>query len=163
MTRPILLHGRLPSRTGFLLLAALVTPVQAQQVPVTPLVSYSVAGDGIAAPLTALPGDPRRGRQAAANPSLGNCLICHRAPIAEAPAFGDVGPPLDGVGSRLGEAQLRLRLVDPRRLNPDSVMPAYYKVDGLQRVAPRYAGQPMLAAQDIEDIVAWLLTLRGQP
>ncbi|HSV46167.1 MAG TPA: sulfur oxidation c-type cytochrome SoxX [Ramlibacter sp.] len=126
----------------------------------TGMVSYRVVGDGIPSSLTGVTGDPRRGRSAAANASQGNCAICHRLPIAELPVFGDIGPPLDGVGGRLGEAQLRLRLVDPRRLHRASIMPAYYRVEGLHRVAPRYRGQPLLGAQDIEDIVAYLMTLR---
>ena len=75
-------------------------------------------------------------------------------------AFGDVGPALNGIGSRLDAAQLRLRLVDPKRMNPGTIMPAYYKVEGLYRVNPQYRGKPVLAAQEIEDVVAYLLTLR---
>lgn len=124
------------------------------------LVRYRVVGDGIPMPLTSVPGDPRQGRVVAANSDRGNCLICHRAPIAEVPVFGDVGPPLDGVGGRLDGAQLRLRLVDARKVNPATIMPAYYKVEGLYRVAPRYRGRPMLSAQEIEDVLAYLASLR---
>ena len=133
-----------------------VVPVQAAE----RLVPYRVVGDGIPVPLTDRPGDPRSGRVLAANSSHGNCLICHAMPIPEAPVFGDLGPPLDGIGRRLTEAQLRLRVVNAKKLNPRSVMPAYYKVDGLWRVAPKYQGQPMLSAQEVEDIVAYMLTLR---
>lgn len=139
-----------------MLAATWVAPVLAAE----RLVAYRVVGDGIPIPLTDRPGDPRSGRVLAANSSHGNCLICHAMPIPEAPVFGDLGPPLDGVGGRLNEAQLRLRVADPKKLNPRSVMPAYYKVEGLRRVAPKYQGQPMLSAQEIEDIVAYLLTLR---
>lgn len=124
------------------------------------LVPFLVVGDGIPAPLTGSPGDPRSGRVAAANSTQGNCAICHAMPIPEVPVFGNLGPPLDGVGGRLSEAQLRLRIVDAKRLNPQSIMPAYYRIVGLHRVAPRYQGRPMLSAQDIEDIVAYLATLR---
>jgi sulfur-oxidizing protein SoxX len=128
--------------------------------PQDALVRYRVVGDGIPVPLTSVPGDPRQGRVVLANSDRGNCLICHHAPIAEVSVFGDVGPPLDGVGARLSEAQLRLRLVDARRFNPASIMPAYYKVGGLYRVAPRYRGRPMLSAQEIEDVLAYLRSLR---
>ena len=124
------------------------------------LVPYRVVGDGIPAPLTDTPGDPRRGRVAAANSTQGKCAICHPLPIAELPVFGNLGPPLDGVGARLTEAQLRLRIVDAKRLNPQSIMPAYYHVAGLRRVAPKFQNQPMLSAQEIEDVVAYLATLK---
>ena len=127
-----------------------------------PLAPVTVVADGIPQPLTETPGDARRGRVIAANSDRGNCLICHALPIAEAPVFGDLGPDLRGVGSRLSAAQIRLRLVDPKRQNPDSIMPAYYRTEGLHRVAQAYAGQPMLAAQDIEDIVAYLQTVTGE-
>ena len=127
-----------------------------------PLVPFTVVEDGIPQPLTAKPGEPRRGRVIAANSDRGNCLICHALPIAEAPVFGDLGPDLRGVGSRLSAAQIRLRVVDPKRQNPDSIMPAYYRTEGLHRVARANVGQPMLEAQDIEDIVAYLQTVTAE-
>lgn len=126
------------------------------------LVPFVVVEDGIPAPLTDRPGEARRGRVIAANSDRGNCLICHALPIAEAPVFGDLGPDLAGVGRRLTAAQLRLRLVDPKRTNPDTIMPAYYRTEGLYRVSKAYAGLPMLSAQDIEDVVAYLQTVTGE-
>jgi L-cysteine S-thiosulfotransferase len=120
---------------------------------------FEAVGDGIPAPLTGTPGDPQRGKAVAVNSDQGNCLICHLLPVAEAPVFGDLGPSLEGVGGRLSAAQLRLRIVDPKRLNPATVMPAYLKVDGLNRVAPRYVDKPILSAQEVEDLIAYLLTL----
>lgn len=140
------------------LLAGLPQALAAE--PAGNVVRYRVVGDGIPASLTRVPGDPQRGRAAAVGSTRGNCLLCHSLPIPEIPVFGNVGPPLDQVGLRLGEAQLRLRLVDGRKLNPQSVMPAYYKVEGLRRVAAKHRDQPVLSAQEIEDIVAYLLTLR---
>ena len=126
------------------------------------LVPVTVVDDGIPQPLTGTPGDARRGRVIAANSDRGNCLICHALPIAEAPVFGDLGPDLRGVGSRLSAAQIRLRVVDPKQQNPDSIMPAYFRTEGLHRVGRAYVGRPMLAAQDIEDIVAYLQTVTAE-
>lgn len=74
--------------------------------------------------------------------------------------MGDIAPSLSGVGARLSDGQLRLRIVDQSRLNPDTVMPSYYKTDGLVRVAPTYRGKPVLTVQQIEDVVAYLKTLK---
>ena len=115
--------------------------------------------DGSMAPLTNRPGDPARGKEIVLDPAGGNCLICHPAPIAEAEFQGDVGPDLAGVGSRYGADELRLRVVDARRLNPASVMPAYHRTDGLHRVLKQYRGKPILTRQEVEDVVAYLMTL----
>jgi sulfur-oxidizing protein SoxX len=91
------------------------------------------AADAIDTPLTAQPGDPGRGRQIVENRSLSACLLCHAGPFPAPHLQGTIGPSLDGVGSRLSAAQIRLRLVDARKSNPDTVMPPYYVVDGLHR------------------------------
>lgn len=119
-----------------------------------------VVGDGIPQPLTATPGDAARGRAIVASRQTGLCLLCHSAPIAEERFQGNLATDLAGAGSRWNEAQLRLRLVDARRLNPASMMPAYYRVDGLQRVGEAWQGRSILSAQQVEDVVAWLRTLR---
>jgi len=121
---------------------------------------YTVLGDGIPQPLSAAPGDALRGRAIVASRQTGLCLLCHAAPIAEERFQGDLATNLAGAGTRWSEAQLRLRLVDGRRLNPQSPMPAYYRIDGLQRVGQAWNGQPILSAQQIEDVVAYLLSLR---
>jgi sulfur-oxidizing protein SoxX len=115
--------------------------------------------DRIMAPLTDQPGDPARGREIMLDTTRGNCLICHPAPIAEAEFHGDVGPDLAGVGSRYDASELRLRVVDGRRLNPASVMPAYHRTDGLHRVLKGYRDKPILTKQEVEDVVAYLMTL----
>jgi sulfur-oxidizing protein SoxX len=125
-----------------------------------PLVPYRVVGDAIPDPLGGLGGDGGRGRAIVLDRAVGNCLICHQVPIPTEPFQGDIGPDLAGVGSRLTAGQLRLRLVDQSRLNPETIMPPYYRVDGLVRVARPFAGAPVLTAQDIEDVVRWLETLR---
>jgi sulfur-oxidizing protein SoxX len=122
--------------------------------------AYDVVGDGIPQPLTATPGDAVRGRAIVASRQTGLCLLCHGAPVAEERFQGNLATDLAGAGSRWSEAQLRLRLVDARRLNPASIMPAYYRVDGLQRVGEAWQGRTVLSAQQVEDVVAWLRTLR---
>lgn len=124
-------------------------------------VDYRVDGDAIAQPLSGTPGDAARGRGIVADRGLSLCLLCHAAPIAEERSQGDIGPDLRGVGSRLTEAQLRLRLVNPRRLNPVSVMPPYFVDQALVRVGSSWQGKPVLSAQQIEDVVAYLRTLRS--
>ena len=105
-------------------------------------------------------GNPERGRQIVANRQVGLCLLCHAAPIPEERFQGDLAPDLKGVGSRLPEAQIRARIVDPSKANPDSIMPAYYKTEGLERVANAYRGKTILSAEQIEDVVAYLVSLK---
>ena len=127
---------------------------------VSSLIAYRVEGDGIPQPLTTVPGNAQSGREVVLHPQRGNCLACHRLPLPDSAIFSDIAPPLDTVGQRLSEAQLRLRLVDPKRLQPHSLMPAYYTLTGLHRVDPRYRERPILDAQEVEDVVAYLRTLR---
>ncbi len=91
---------------------------------------------------------------------LGNCLLCHRIPVPEERFQGSIGPDLSGVASRLTEGQIRLRIVDISRLNPQTIMPPYYRVEGLRRVLSAYQGKPILTADQVEDAVAFLLTFR---
>ena len=123
------------------------------------LVSYQVVGDAIPASLTGSPGDAARGRAIVAN-RQNTCLLCHAGPFPEERFQGNLAPDLKGSGGRWSEGQLRLRLVDGRKLNAATIMPAYYRVDGLQRVAPAFRGKPILSAEQIEDVVAFLRTLR---
>lgn len=118
------------------------------------------AADGMPAPLTAEPGDAARGRALVANRQQGLCLLCHTAPISEERFQGNLAPDLAGAGARWTPAQLRQRLVDPGALNPMTIMPAYYKTEGLQRVAPALQGKTIFTAQQVEDVVAWLATLK---
>ena len=119
-----------------------------------------IVGDAIPRSLTGGPGDAIRGRDIAMSRERGNCAICHVIPGPDARSHGDVGPSLAGVADRLSEGQMRLRLVDGRRLNPSSIMPSYHRVDGMKRVAAAYAGKPVLTAEEIEDLIAFLATLR---
>ena len=102
-------------------------------------------------------GDPARGREIALGRDA-NCVLCHELPGVR--LAGNVGPSLAGIGSRLEAAQLRSRIEDPARLNPETVMPSYSKVEGLQRVAKEWQGKPVLTAEQIDDVVAYLGTLK---
>ncbi|MFN4308991.1 MAG: sulfur oxidation c-type cytochrome SoxX [Ferrovibrio sp.] len=124
------------------------------------LAAYAVVGDAIPQPLTAMPGDPGRGRAIVASRQKGLCLLCHAGPIAEERFQGNLAPPLHGAGTRWSEGQLRLRVVDSRRLNPASIMPSYHRTEGLNRVGAAWRDRPVLTAQEIEDVVAYLVSLR---
>jgi len=120
----------------------------------------AVDGDAIPSSLTGAPGDPARGRTIVATRQKGLCLLCHSGPFPEERFQGNLAPDLAGAGARWSEGQFRLRIVDASRLNPDTIMPAYGRTDGLSRVAPAFRGRPILSAQEIEDVVAFLETLK---
>ena len=147
----------MPMRPALLVLALLVSlaaPAAAQGV------AWRATGDGIAQALTAEPGDAARGRAIVANRQQGLCLLCHSGPIPEERFQGNLAPPLDGAGKRLTAAQLRLRMADSRQLNPESLMPPYHATGGLSQVSRAFSGQPVLSAQQVEDVVAYLMTLQ---
>ena len=131
--------------TGWALVLALLAGARADELP---------------ASLTLAKGDPQRGRAIVANRQVGLCLLCHSGPFPEERFQGNLAPDLRGVGARLSEGEIRLRLIDPARANPQTIMPAYFKTDGLDRVAPSYRGKPVLSAEQIEDVVAFLTTLK---
>ncbi len=124
-----------------------------------------VIKDGVAAipaPLTDTPGDPKEGAKVVVERRLGNCLSCHEIDVLRGEEFhGDVGPPLNGVAGRWDTATLRMIVVNPKKVfGEDTVMPAFYRVDGLNRVRPEFVGKPILTAQQVEDVVTFLTTLR---
>jgi L-cysteine S-thiosulfotransferase len=119
----------------------------------------AISGDAIETSLTGHPGDPTRGRAVVVT-RQNTCILCHSGPFAEEKFQGDLAPSLAGAGSRWSEGQLRLRLVDASRLNPATIMPSYYRLDGLQRVGAAWRDKPILSAEQIEDVVAYLTTLR---
>ncbi|WP_376089460.1 sulfur oxidation c-type cytochrome SoxX [Roseomonas sp. CCTCC AB2023176] len=121
---------------------------------------FVVEEDAIAAPLDGLSGGAARGEAVVRNRETANCLICHSIPGTAERFMGDVGPPLVGVGARLSPGQIRLRVVDPTRVNPEAIMPPYHRTERLLRVDPRYRGQPVLTAQEVEDVVAYLSALK---
>ena len=117
---------------------------------------------GISQPLTDQPGNPKRGEAIAMDFNRGDCNGCHRLPVpgVQADDFGDLGPSLAGVGSRLTVPELRQRVVNAKAISPETIMPAYFLTAGLNRVAPKYAGKTILTAQEVEDVVAYLATLK---
>jgi len=121
---------------------------------------YKVVGDAIPESLTEASRDPVAGRAIVVDRRLGACLLCHTGPFAEERFQGTLAPDLSGAGSRWSAGQLRLRLVDATRVNPDTIMPPYYRVDGLTRVGSAWLGRPILTAQQVEDVIAFLGTLR---
>lgn len=123
------------------------------------LVPYRMEGDRIEAPLTGKPGDAARGRALVLDQHGSTCVLCHAGAVPG--VGGTVGPSLAGVGGRLDAGQLRLRVVNAAVVNPGTVMPNFYTVDGLVRVGAAFAGRPVLEAGEIEDIVAYLSTLTG--
>ena len=120
---------------------------------------YAIAGDAIPNSLTGAPGDPVRGRAIVTN-RQSTCLLCHTGPFPEEKFQGNLSPDLRGTGKRWSEGQLRLRVVDARRLNPATIMPPFHATDGLNRVGAAWRGKPILSAEQIEDVVAYLATLR---
>jgi sulfur-oxidizing protein SoxX len=122
-------------------------------------VSYKIVGDGIPESLTGAAGDAARGRALVLDRTT-TCILCHSGPFPETRFQGDLAPDLAGAGNRWSASQLRLRLVDAAHFNPDTIMPSYYRTDGFVRVGRNWTGKPILNAAQIEDIVAFLATLR---
>lgn len=120
---------------------------------------YQVEQGEIRAPLAA-DGDPVRGRAVVLSRESGNCFLCHAFPDAGGSPAGNLGPAMSGVGARLNAGQLRLRVVDSSRVNAQTIMPAYYRIEGLMQVAAAYRGKALLSAQQVEDVVAYLAQLK---
>ncbi|MBM9595490.1 sulfur oxidation c-type cytochrome SoxX [Roseitranquillus sediminis] len=126
------------------------------------IAAYEIVEGAIPQPLTDSPGNPARGRQIVRDLDKATCLICHPMPIPEEPNHGQIGPSLTGVGARYTPGELRLRLVDPKALNPDTVMPSYHRGEDLYRVLDRFENKPIYSAQEVEDVVAYLASLDRQ-
>ncbi len=122
------------------------------------LVPYKIVGDGIAESLTGAPGDAIHGRALVLDRTT-TCILCHSGPFGTQ-FQSDLAPSLAGAGSRWSASQLRLRLVDASHFNSDTIMPSYYRVDGLVRVGRNFTRKPILTAGQIEDIGAYLATLK---
>ncbi|MFP6736224.1 MAG: sulfur oxidation c-type cytochrome SoxX [Rhodospirillales bacterium] len=124
------------------------------------MMKYVVKDGAIAKSLTGKPGNAANGRKLAINRKLGNCLACHVMPIPEQTFHGLVGPDLNGVASRRSAGEVRLLIVNPKLANPDTIMPAFYRKDGLHRVMKKFQGKTMLSAEQVEDLVAYTMTLK---
>jgi len=88
------------------------------------------------------------------------CLLCHSGPFPEERFQGDLAPDLRGVGGRYSVAELRERLLHPEKMNPRTIMPSYSRTEGLNRVTPNLRDKPLLTGEQIEDVVAFLATLK---
>lgn len=122
---------------------------------------WTVVDYTIAEPLCGLAGDPQRGREIASDGSRGNCLACHQLPIPGIEAYGTIGPPLAGIAARQSVPMIRLRVVDTRNINPLSIMPGFYRDPQLiNRPGEAYRGRTFLTAQQVEDVIAYLATLK---
>jgi len=137
-----------------------VTSAVAAIVAAASMLGVAHAQDAIGQSLTGAKGDPARGRAIVASRQVGLCLLCHSGPFPDERFQGNLAPDLRGAGARWSEGQLRLRIVDSSRINPASIMPAYHRTEGLVRVGPAWRGKPILTAEQIEDVVAFLMTLR---
>ena len=139
---------------------ALVIVCLAVAAGAAPAQALNVVGDAIPESLSGVAGDTARGREIVGSRQSGLCLLCHTGPFPEDRFQGNLAPDLAGAGTRWSAGQLRLRMVDARRLNPQTIMPAYHRTDSLQRVGPNWRGKTLLSAQQVEDVVAYLLTLQ---
>lgn len=145
----------------FLTFLALAASLGASLSTAVDFVPWRAEGDAIAQPLGDLSGDAKRGRDIVRRKDQGNCLACHQAPISEETFQGTVGPPLRGVALRLSAGQIRLRVADESRLVPTTIMPPFHKNPAeLNQVLDDYYDKPVLSAQQVEDVVAYLMTLR---
>ncbi|WP_417769846.1 sulfur oxidation c-type cytochrome SoxX [Stappia sp.] len=125
------------------------------------IVAYEVVDGTIPKSLTGTPGDPVAGREVMVDRRLGNCVACHTAGVfSDQQWHGEVGPPLDGVADRWDEASLRMIIVNAKAVYDGTIMPAFYRNDGFNRVAPKFAGKTIMSAQQVEDVVAYLMTLK---
>ena len=120
-----------------------------------------VKGDSIIESLSVEPGDPVRGRAIVASRQTGLCLLCHSGPFPEERFQGNLAPDLAASVASLTAPQLRARIVNASYFNSNTIMPSYYRTDHLNRVASKFSGQTILSAQEIEDVVAFLLTLQN--
>ena len=118
-------------------------------------------GDAVQTALSPNPGDPIKGRAIVTSRQTGLCILCHSGPFPEERFQGNLAPDLRLSIANLSAGQLRARLVDPTQSNPNTIMPAYFKIEHLQRVAPQFTGKTVLTGQEIEDVLAYLLTIKS--
>lgn len=157
--KPLFRLAALPVCAATFGLAAAVVPVKAEE-----MVKFEISGGDeprIEKSLTGKPGDPARGKKISINRKKGNCLACHAVTVLkDVPYHGEVAPTLDGVADRYAPGQLRMMIVDQKKYFPDTIMPAMYRIKGLHRVQKKWQGKTILTAQEVEDVLAFLLTLK---
>jgi len=139
---------------GFVVAGTLAVSAQSAE-----MANVKIVDDTIPASLTGKAGDAVNGKKVAINRKKGNCLACHAMPIPEQQFHGQTGPDLHGIGSHQSAAELRMRMVDAKVINPDTMMPSFYKT-GQHRVLKKFEGKTILSAQEVEDVVAYLLTIK---
>lgn len=148
---------RLNHTSSLMFLLTFALPAMAD----APYYAWQVEDFAINQPLGGLQGDPVRGKKVVIDKHRGNCLACHAMPIPEEPFHGNIGPSLENIASRLNEGQLRLRVVDEKQINPMTIMPGYYRnPKHFTLVLDEYSGKTFLTAQEVEDVVAYLMTLK---
>lgn len=127
------------------------------------MISYDIVDEGVPKAFSTEAGNADRGKKIYANRKKGNCLACHvTADLKDMPFHGEIGPPMDGVASRYSAAQIRLRIANPKVLNDDTIMPAFYRNDGFTRVLKKFKGKTVLSAQEVEDVIAYLMTMKDE-
>lgn len=152
------MRNRVAKSVAAVLVAAM--PVVAQAAEVKPSDVAIVEGE-VAASLTGQAGDAAEGRKVFSNRKLGNCLACHmNAEMPEQTFHGEVGPPLDGVADRWTAAQMRAILTNSRAVFEDTIMPSFYRDSGYNRTLDKFEGKTILSAQQVEDVIAYLQTLK---
>ena len=109
-----------------------------------------------------LTGDPQAGRSLVASRQKGLCLLCHSGPFPEEPFQGNIAPNLSDLVANLSATQLRARIMNPAITNPQTIMPSYYQPEHLTRVSKPYQGQSILSLKEIDDVVAYLMTLKKE-
>ncbi len=145
-----------------ILLWPIILPTASGNAQAGNMINYKVENHSILQPLNGLAGDPDRGRLLVRNKNKGNCLSCHQLPIPEDDFHGTIGPSLYTIADKFNAAQLRIRIADMKLINPFTIMPGYYKsTKKINRIAAQYAGKTILSAQQLEDIIAYLLTLKA--
>ncbi len=111
--------------------------------------------------LTGVAGDAASGRKLFMNRKKGNCLACHvNSDMAEQTFHGEVGPELDGVADRWNTAELRGILVNSKNMFEGTIMPAFYRDSGYNRILKKFDGKTILSAQEVEDLLAYVMTLK---
>jgi len=141
--------------------ATAADPVASELPPIEPYCQWEQTNLLINEPLCGLKGDPERGRAIATDGNRGNCVACHNMPFDDVEGYGTIGPSLASIGGRYPEGYIRMRVVDTKSFNPVSIMPGYYRDPAkINRPAKMFQGRTFLTAQQVEDVIAFLVMLK---